>query len=59
MRGVGSKTHTSFSGFGVGEFEITDQPLGAFTRMEGRLQVGLLNEANTCRASGTSNWVYR
>ncbi len=58
MRGVGSNTQVSSRGSGVGELEMTVQPFGAFTvNWKVALRSGCSKEANTRRASGTSNWV--
>ncbi len=60
MRGVGSNVQTSSFGSGVGLFEMTVQPEGAFTvNWKVAFRSGCSNEAKTRRASGTSNWVYR
>lgn len=60
MRGVGSKCQTSSFGSGVGELEMTVQPVGAFTvNWKVALRSGCSKEAKTRRASGTSNCVYR
>ncbi|MGX1156953.1 hypothetical protein RKD39_004531 [Streptomyces albogriseolus] len=59
-RGVGAKTHTLSFGSGVGELEMTVQPSGAFTvNWNVALRSGCSKLANTRRASGTSNCVYR
>ncbi|CAM5590236.1 hypothetical protein SCYAM73S_06204 [Streptomyces cyaneofuscatus] len=58
MRGVGSNVQTSSFGSGVGEFEMTVQPAGAFTvNWKVAFRSGCSKEAKTRRASGTSNWV--
>lgn len=58
IRGVGSKTQVSSLGSGVGELEITVQPVGAFTvNWKVAFRSGCSKLANTRRASGTSNWV--
>ena len=60
MRGVGSKRQTLSCGSGVGELEMTVQPSGAVTvNRNVALRSGCSKEANTRRASGTSNCVYR
>ncbi|CAM5343351.1 hypothetical protein SHIRM173S_12872 [Streptomyces hirsutus] len=59
IRGVGSNSSSS-RGSGVGELEMTVQPCGAFTvNRKVALRSGCSKLANTRRASGTSNWVYR
>ncbi|GAA3304046.1 hypothetical protein GCM10020295_54170 [Streptomyces cinereospinus] len=58
MRGVGAKTQTLSVGSGVGELEMTVQPSGARTvNWKVAFRSGCSKEANTRRASGTSNWV--
>lgn len=58
MRGVGSKRQMFSLGSGVGELETTVQPSGAFTvNWNVAFRSGCSNEANTRRASGTSNCV--
>ena len=58
MRGVGSKDQTLSFGSGVGELETTVQPSGAFTvNRKVAFRSGCSKEANTRRASGTSNCV--
>ncbi len=63
MRGVGSKRQTlslTSAASGVGEFEMTVQPSGAVTvNRNVAFRSGCSKLANTRRASGTSNWVYR
>lgn len=60
IRGVGSNRQTSPSGSGVGELEITVQPVGAVTvKVKVPLRSGCSKTAKTRRESGTSNWVYR
>src|SRR5689334_23716589 len=61
IRGVGANTHTpSAGGSGVGEFDTTVHPAGAFTvNAKVALRSGCSKLAKTRRASGTSNCVYR
>ncbi len=55
---MGSKDQTLSLGSGVGELDTTVQPSGAFTvNWKVALRSGCSNDANTRRASGTSNWV--
>ncbi len=55
---MGSNRQTLSAGCGVGALEMTVQPSGARTvNWKVAFRSGCSKQANTRRASGTSNWV--